>query len=241
MAKILRKHLINTVKISYYKSTLLLTLCWAAVVFCVICAFFSYGVTLIFLIPLIFFTYRILHRSKALKSGVTGEKNCLKLLCSLPKGYFIIPDVTLRVKNKTAQLDYIVICPSGIFIIEAKNHGGVISGSLSKPRLYKTKYRNGKQQTTDFYNPVYQISTHIRLMRELLETHKIQCEIYGAVYFSNPSTVLEIDTFDDIIPVFSHKQNGEKQLLRYLLSIKQNRLSVNQVKKLKKFIFSHCS
>ncbi|MEE1279670.1 MAG: nuclease-related domain-containing protein, partial [Oscillospiraceae bacterium] len=206
MAKILRKHFINTVKSSYYKTLLLLALCWAAAVFCAVCALFTYAISLIFLIPISVLIYRLFHRSRSLKSGADGEKSCLKLLSKLPKGFYVIPDVTLNVKNKTAQLDYIVISRSGVFIVESKNHGGVISGSLLEPRLYKTKHINGKKETRDFYNPAYQVSTHIRLMRELLNDQNFNANIFGAVYFSNPRTILELDTSLGSVPVFSFKQ-----------------------------------
>ncbi len=240
MAKILRRHFINTVKLSYYKTLLLLALCWAAAKFCVVCAFFTYAISLIFVIPLSILIYRLFHRARSLKSGADGEKSCLRLLSKLPKRFYVIPDITLNVKNKTAQLDYIVISKSGVFIVESKNHGGVISGCLAESRLYKTKHINGKKETCDFYNPAYQVSTHMRLMRELINDEKIDADIFGAVYFSNPRTVLELDTSLGNVPVFSFKQNGEKRLLSYLCS-KKDKLSKAELKRLKTLIFSHCS
>ncbi len=240
MAKILRRHFINTVKSSYYKTLLLLTLCWAAVVLFVVCSFFTYAISLLFLIPTAILIIKLNRRARSLKSGADGEKSCLKLLSSLPKGYYIIPDVTLSVKNKTAQLDYIVISKGGIFIIESKNHGGVISGNLDDTYLIKTKHSKGNRETSEFYNPTRQVSTHIRLMRELLNDRGFDADIYGAVYFSNPRTVLELDTSLGSVPVFSRRQDGEKRLISYICN-KKSCLSVFQIKKLKSFIFSNCS
>lgn len=240
MAKILRRHFINTVKSSYYKTLLLLTLCWAAVVLFVVFTLFTYAISLLFVIPTAFLIFKLNRRVRSLKSGADGEKNCLKLLSSLPKGYYIIPDVTLSVKGKTAQLDYIIISNGGIFIIESKNHGGVISGSLLEPKLYKTKRINGKKETSNFYNPAYQVSTHMRLMRELLNDGGFDADLYGAVYFSNPKTVLELDTSLGSVPVFSRGQDGKKRIISYICS-KKSRLTKSEVIKLKSFIFSHCS
>jgi len=241
MAKIIRRHIINTVKQSYFKCNLLLALCTAAGVFCVISAFFSYGISLI-IIPFLIFIFLKLKKQKGiLASGISGEESCLKLLSQLPSDFYVIPDVTLCVGHKTAQLDYIIIGPTGIFIVEAKNHRGTICGSANSSQLSKTKkLADGKTDSSKIYNPIYQVSTHVKLLTELLFDKKIYTVVSGCVYFSNPNATVEISGSNPDVNIFSKRQNGEKLILECICRSKNSKLSSAQIKRLKKYIFSHC-
>lgn len=234
MARIFYKRLINTVRKSYIKKLLLLDLSWAAVIVCVFSSFFCYGVSLIFLIPFFILIKKISRNLRVLQSGILGEKSGLELLSDLPDNFFIIPDITLVVGKKTAQIDYIIIGPTGIFIVEAKNHSGIICGNASARNLIKIK----NQQKEEFYNPVYQVATHIRLLSELLSKHSEKTNIYGAVYFSNPKAVLDILTDNTAIKIFCAKEN-KKELLRYIKGPK-NILNIKQIKQIKRIIYKNC-
>lgn len=236
MAKVLKKHIINTVKSSYYKYCLLLILLFVLIGACICLAFFTYGISLIFIIPILFLIPKTRKQISILRSGAEGEKNTLQILSLLPKGYYIICDVTLCVKHKTAQLDYIIIGPSGVFVIEAKNHSGVIHGSSSSPYLNKNKHG----EEIEFYNPAFQVATHIRLVDELLRDNGCKnVDIAGAVFFSNPNATVKVTNAASTIPLFSLKQNGTKMLLNF---IKNNDVSLSKIKlkKLKKIIFKNC-
>lgn len=234
MAKIFYKRLINTVRKSYIKSLLLLILSWAAVIVCVFSSFFCYSVSLVFLIPFFVFIKKLSHNSRALRSGSLGEKAGLELLSDLPDNFFIIPDITLVIGKITAQIDYIIIGPTGVFIVEAKNHSGKICGNAAARHLIKIK----NQQKEEFYNPVYQVTTHIKLLSELLSKHSIKTNIYGTVYFSNPKAVLDILTDNTAIKIFCAKEN-KKELLRYIKGPK-NILNIKQIKQIKRIIYKNC-
>lgn len=69
------------------------------------------------------FFYR-LHRGY--KQGFEGEKQVSKVLSStLSNDYFLINDVQL-VADKRSNIDHIVLGPTGIFVLETKNHSGKI-------------------------------------------------------------------------------------------------------------------
>ena len=236
MAKILKKHIINTIKSSYYKYRLLLVLLFVLIGVCAVLAFFTYGISLIFIVPILFLIQKTKKQISILRSGAEGEKNTLQILSSLPKGYYVVADVALCVKHKTAQLDYIVIGPSGIFVIEAKNHSGTISGSASSTYLNKNKHG----EESEFYNPAFQVATHTRLVDELLRDNGFKnIDIKGAVFFANPNTSVKVANTASTIPLFSLKQNGAKMLLNF---IKNNNTSLSKIKikKLKKILFKNC-
>ena len=65
-----------------------------------------------------------LHRSY--QQGFEGEKQVTKVLSStLSDDYFLINDVQL-VEGKKSNIDHIVLGPTGIFVLETKNHSGKI-------------------------------------------------------------------------------------------------------------------
>jgi hypothetical protein len=60
------------------------------------------------------------------KQGFEGEKQVTKVLSStLSNDYFLINDVQL-VAGKRSNIDHIVLGPTGIFVLETKNHRGKI-------------------------------------------------------------------------------------------------------------------
>ena len=237
MAKVLKKHLINTVKMSFIKNRLLLMLCIVAVVICVAICPFVYFTSLILVPFLLILAAKIKRQNGILLAGAQGEKYCLDILKRLPKGFFIIPDITLCVGHKTAQLDYIVISKGGIFIIESKNHKGTISGNAGSKMLYKVKrFSHSQIEESEIYNPIRQVSTHARLMRELIGNLNIP--IHSIVYFSHPEANIKING-DSEVSVFSKKDGGDTSLLNYILRQKSV-LSNSSVSKLKQKIFLNC-
>jgi hypothetical protein len=63
-------------------------------------------------------------------AGATAELELIESLRTLPNNYYIVSDVTLELDRaihfdnewlKSAQIDHMVVCPAGIFVIEAKN------------------------------------------------------------------------------------------------------------------------
>ena len=240
MAKIARRHLINTVKQSYLKNNLLLALCAVAVVVSVVFAFFSYGITLVFVPFLIFILLKLKKQRGILLAGAEGEKRVLKLLSRLPNEFHIITDVELIVEHKTAQIDYIIIGPTGIFIIETKNLKGTISGNADDEMLYKTKpFGNGETDTKKIYNPLLQVATHKRLLSELLIKSGYYSEIGACVYFSHPMSEVKICGEDLNSRVFYGSLGGDR-LLQYVLCYKGHELTKSKIQRLRKLIFSNC-
>jgi len=240
MAKIVRRHIINTVKQGYFKHNLLLYLCIAAVIFCAVLAFYTYGISLIIIPFLLVLIIRLKKQVGILLAGVKGEENTLETLSLLPDVYFVICDVTLCVKNKTAQIDYIVVGPTGIFIIECKNLSGSICGNVNDRYLYKTKnLSNSSYERKEIYNPLFQVATHSKLLSELLFEKKIYNIVSGCVYFSSPKAEVNLSGSCNI-SVFSKSQRGDNKLLDFICQGKKEKLTPRQIKRIKNYIFSHC-
>lgn len=80
---------------------------------------------LVMIFPLIgVLVFYRLHR--AYQKGIEGEKQVTQVLSStLSDDYFLINDVQL-VAGKRGNIDHIVLGPTGIFVLETKNHRGKI-------------------------------------------------------------------------------------------------------------------
>ena len=91
-------------------------------------------------------------------TGDTGELKLSSILKSLPECYHVMDDVLLQTKRGSTQIDHIIVSPFGIFIVETKNHKGMIFGD-TMGRVWTQVLRNGAHNT--FYSPVLQNAGHM--------------------------------------------------------------------------------
>lgn len=63
------------------------------------------------------------------KKGKRGEITVSYILESLPEHYQVINNLIIQNKERTSQIDHIVVSPFGLFVIETKNYSGLISGA----------------------------------------------------------------------------------------------------------------
>lgn len=122
---------------------------------------------------------------KAKVSGDFGEYEISSVLKSLPDCYHIMNNILLKTKKGSTQLDHVIVSPFGVFVVETKNHKGMIFGD-TMGRVWTQVLRNGAHNT--FYSPVLQnaghmenLYRHIGLKRELMT---------GMIVFTNPEADL---------------------------------------------------
>lgn len=79
-----------------------------------------------------------------------------------------------RGDGRTTEIDILYLTRKGLFVLESKNYSGVISGSPSQAswqsRLSAGRnwYGGTKQETYEFYNPIWQNETHLNALRTYL-------------------------------------------------------------------------
>lgn len=112
------------------------------------------------------------HRRKksqraAIKRGEKFEAELVNLIANqLPVEGVILHDVVLTgLDDRTTQIDVIVILPSGIWVIEAKNLSGLILGRMHDKRWMQI-LANGKRRYP-FQNPFNQNYRHIKVLEEV--------------------------------------------------------------------------
>ena len=91
--------------------------------------------------------------------GKIGERRVSKVLNKLDSSkYRVINDVLIRTKDKTVQIDHIIVSIYGLFVIETKNYSGNIYGDGYKAKWIQ--YIGGEKNT--FQNPIRQNYGHFK-------------------------------------------------------------------------------
>lgn len=109
--------------------------------------------------------------------GHNGEKRVFNVLKELPDYYYVLNDVTIKVDDKEAQIDHLLVSPSGIWSVETKSHLGRIYGKeRDKNWTQKKKSDKGRIHTTSFYNPIAQNAVHCRRLADFIR-QKLNLEV----------------------------------------------------------------
>lgn len=177
------------------------------------------------------FKYEDIHHNHIERIGEIGEQKALDIFRQLDNSYTIFHNINIQYDGKTSQLDNILICKYGIFIIEIKNMNGHIFGSCDDYELTQEKISHSKEKyESTFYNPIKQVNTHIYRLSNYLRLHGIRYYINGMVFFVNEDVTLDI-VCDDT-PVFDIYEIDE--LFYYIQSFspdlsKQKQIEISKI------------
>lgn len=69
---------------------------------------------------------RLLQQAERFEKGAAGERIVAELLKQLPDDWFVLNDIHWPGRSR-ANIDHVVIGPSGVFVIDAKNWSGAIT------------------------------------------------------------------------------------------------------------------
>ncbi len=192
MAKIINKFKANSVWISYYKSlfsyAVILLLLSLAVLYLMYEKIY-FGALLI--LPMLYIIVVGRKNLGILKGGIIGEKSTLALLANLPDDFLVIGDIIIKGSAGSAQIDYIIISPTRIYILEVKNISGILSGKADDRNLKQLKPKSGEIKTP--YNPLFQVKRHREVLLSILKAEKIDLSVVTGVYFSNRNLENKID------------------------------------------------
>ena len=190
------------------------------------------GITLIpFLIALVAYNIND-KKANVLSSGLEGENKANSIFEKLSDDYYVLSDLNVKVDNKTSQIDNIVVGSNGIFVIETKNLNGLIEGNEDDKEIvqHKVGIKGGRYSKT-FYNPIKQVSTHVYRVSDMLKRYNLNKWVQGAVYFTNKNCVVDINSTR--IPVFSAGEDGDKEILNYILNYDRSNVTITQEEKIK--------
>lgn len=170
------------------------------------------------------------------KNRNDAEKKVSTTLSCLPdKEYIVLNDLMFKKGSSSTQIDHIVVSIYGIFIIETKNHKGLIFGNSEKDYWIQNIWGN----KYSLYNPLRQNQFHIRfLINKFRELSEYQNYIYSVVVFVNASELQLSGDFNCVVErtglnsyIGSFNQNVIPiEKCRYFadLLIKENILDIKQ-------------
>lgn len=160
--------------------------------------------------------------------GEIGERRVAKKLSRLNKlEYIVLNDVLLNHNGFTTQIDHIVICQSGIIVIETKNYAGWIHGHEKAQYWTQTIYK----RKSKLLNPIKQNWNHIFALKKILKQQRIR--YYPIVVFSGDATLKNITADLPVIYTKSllrtiHEINQDDYLTKnQMISISEKLLSFN--------------
>jgi hypothetical protein len=157
-------------------------------------------VIVIFVSGLILF---LINRFRPKIKGYLGEKPIRDKLKDLPQGtYHVLNNVMIPSRNKTTQIDHIIISRFGIFVIETKNYKGVIYGQ-ERDTIW-TQFIDTKCKY-QFMNPLHQNYGHVMALKELLDEEHIHSIVAfdGGVFGKKmPDNVMQVSEVKSYIRGF---------------------------------------
>ena len=157
-------------------------------------------------------------KANALKAGVEGEITTAMIVEELPDDYVVYQNIEVTYNGKASELDAVVVGPTGVFIIETKNHNGKIAGSYDDPQWVQHKVgRQGTPYSKNFYSPVKQVGTHVYRLANFLRGNGCNVYVNGIVYFANPAAEVYIGGAEGNTPVYSALNGGATRLRERIL------------------------
>ncbi len=133
--------------------------------------------------------------------GAEGEDRALGVpqalpgsLATLPDDYTIFNQVEVPNGASCRELDFVVVGPNGIFVIEVKHCRGKISGQETDGAWHQRKRsRAGNTYERELRNPVKQIKGAIHALKQHLLSQALNEWIQGIVVFTHPDCTLSVD------------------------------------------------
>lgn len=127
MAHIIKEH--STLQDQSKRNWTILGIVWIVALLTLLLPIFVKGALGIYFVPLVVIgvAAQLTWKSMIIIRGNIGEKRVFRELKELPEDYYILNDVTVKVDDKEAQIDHLVVSSYGLWCVETKSHFGRIS------------------------------------------------------------------------------------------------------------------
>lgn len=219
MAKIIRPNLVNTVRSSEISAMLrwgaLFAVLLAGAAGLLLAKQYLPAAVCILILPIALPLAK--KQIGVIRAGADGEAETLRLLRKLPADWTVIPDAVIEYRGHRSQTDYILIAPTGVLILEAKNVSGKVTGRAENRELSQYKPSRGGRPAEQkrMYNPLLQVKGHQTTLQNILRAAGLSVPVRTAVYFANPNAEVHIDGAVNVFTV--HDSQSLDQSMRRLL------------------------
>jgi len=144
--------------------------------------------------------------------GAEGEESVIRVLQNLDSSFKVVNDVVLP--GDRQNIDHIVVGSVGTFVIETKNHNGIIKCN-NDDWTRKKVGRRGTVYTANIGNPSKQAKRNAVVLRNWLQSENIDVGyIVAVVVFTNEDVELrlirptvKVVHVDDLLGVFKGESN----------------------------------
>src|SRR5579872_1336334 len=97
-----------------------------------------------------------------LRAGAEGEREVAAILETLPDGFVVLHDLMVPTKTGRREVDHVVLGPTGVFVLETKRWGGVLTPGES---VWVQEGRRGRRT---YSSPVIQLQRVQRAVADRL-------------------------------------------------------------------------
>lgn len=133
--------------------------------------------------------------NRNLEGGRRGERKMAERLAEqLADDHVILNDLELRVAHERAQIDHLVLAPSGIYVIESKFWAGTLAGDVRDAQWTQTKAGGTVRRVK---SPVEQCERQRRMFITLLAAKVPEDRIHALAVFTHPAVKLQIANAKD--------------------------------------------
>lgn len=138
--------------------------------------------------------------TRAREAGAIGEESGLTLLRRLPADYKVFNQVLVpSARGKPREIDFAVVGPNGVFVVEIKHNHGRITGHVDEASWSAMKVgRGGTRYATRVRNPVQQVRGATAVLAAWLKAEGVKTWVQGIVVFTNDHASLDIRGSTDI-------------------------------------------
>lgn len=133
---------------------------------------------------------------RIVEAGLRGETEVTRRLHeALDRTHYLFNDVRLTVGRARVQMDHLVICPRGVFVIETKNWRGRLVGEVGGDQWQQI--RKPGQAPVRVSNPVRQVQRQAAMLEAALGRAGFDgVPITPFVVFLSTATTIEVDSPD---------------------------------------------
>lgn len=152
-------------------------------------------------------SYRHVSRNSFFKTyinkGFWGEYRIFATLEKLAKPQHILTNLYIpRKDGTTTEIDLVYLTSHGIFVIESKNYSGWIFGN-EKQKYWTQTFEN--KQKFRFFNPIWQNTTHINALKEVLP-EELHQQLHSLIVFNNQATLKKVTVTSENIHVIKREE-----------------------------------
>lgn len=190
---------------------------------------------LIFAVAFLFMAIRVFRKPKQTYyqnlAGEQGEKKVNYIIKGcLNKGSYYLSNCYLPRKNSTSEVDGIILCPQGIFVVETKNYSGIIYGNDTDEKWIQVRtYGANKGEKKLVSNSVHQNKIHKLSLTDLIGKGY---PIYSLIIFDDKCDISKLDVQSEDVYLINSSGIRTQMRLIYQASPVLNQATLNKLYKI---------